>query len=89
VLSNREDVELKLQRITEKARKDPDCKFTGLFHLMNMVFWRGCCEGLRKDAASGIDRCTRETGESVRVKVKVTMRSRVLRDVGITNMPFS
>lgn len=60
MLSNREDVETKLLRIAEKARKDPSCKFTSLFHLMNKELLRGCFEGLRKDAASGIDRVTKE-----------------------------
>lgn len=60
MLSNREDVETKLRRIAEKARKDPSCKFTSLFHLMNTELLRGCFEGLRKDAASGIDRVTKE-----------------------------
>jgi hypothetical protein len=64
-------VEPKLQRITEKARKDLDCKFTSLFHLMNMDLLRGVLWGLRKDAASGIDRGTKDTGESVRIKVKM------------------
>lgn len=60
MLSNREDVETKLQRIAEKARKDPSCKFTSLFHLMNVELLRGCFERLRKDAASGIDGITKE-----------------------------
>ena len=60
MLSNRESVKTKLQRIAEKARKEPSCKFTSLFHLMNMELLRGCFEGLRKDAASGIDRVTKE-----------------------------
>lgn len=60
MLSNRENVETKLLRIAEKARKDPSCKFTSLFHLMNKELLRGCFEGLRKDAASGIDRVTKE-----------------------------
>lgn len=60
MLSNRENVETKLLRIAEKARKDPSCKFTSLFHLMNTELLRGCFEGLRKDAASGIDRVTKE-----------------------------
>ena len=60
VLSNRESVETKLQRIAEKARKEPDCQFTSLFHLMDKELLRGCFEGLRKDAASGIDRVTKE-----------------------------
>ena len=60
MLSNRENVGTKLQRIMEKARKDPSCKFTSVFHLMNMELLRGCFDGLRKDAASGIDRVTKE-----------------------------
>ena len=60
MLSNSESVETKLQRIAEKARKEPDCQFTSLFHLMDMELLRGCFEGLRKDAASGIDRVTKE-----------------------------
>jgi len=60
VRSNSESVETKLQRIAEKARKEPDCQFTSLFHLMDIELLRGCFEGLRKDAASGIDRVTKE-----------------------------
>jgi RNA-directed DNA polymerase len=60
VLSNRENVETKLLRIAEKARQEPSCKFTSLFHLMNTELLRGCFEGLRKDAASGIDGVTKE-----------------------------
>jgi len=60
VLSSRETVGTKLQRIAEKARKEPNCKFTSLFHLMNVELLRGCFEGLRKNAASGIDRITKE-----------------------------
>jgi RNA-directed DNA polymerase len=60
VLSRREDVETRLQRIAEKARREPSFKFTSLFHLMNEDLLRGCFEGLRKDAASGIDGVTKE-----------------------------
>ena len=60
MLSNRESVETKLQRIAEKARKEPDCQFTSLFHLMDVEFLRGCFEWLRKDAAPGIDKITKE-----------------------------
>lgn len=60
MLSNRENVETKLLRIAEKARQDPSCKFTSLFHLMNMELLRECFEGLRRDAASGIDRVTKK-----------------------------
>jgi hypothetical protein len=57
---NREMVGTKLQRIAEKARKDPECNFTSLFHLMNVEMLRGCFGKLRKDAASGIDKVTKE-----------------------------
>ena len=57
---NREPVETKMLRIAEKARLDPGCKFTSLFHLMNEDLLRECFEGLRKDAASGIDKVTKE-----------------------------
>lgn len=57
---NSEPVGTKLLRIAEKARQDPDCTFTSLFHLMNEELLRECFEGLRKDAASGIDKITKE-----------------------------
>ena len=60
MLRSSESVETKLQRIAEKARKEPGFKFTSLFHLMNMELLGGCFEGLRTDAASGIDRITKE-----------------------------
>ena len=60
MLSNGESVETKLQRIAEKAQKEPDCQFTSLFHLMDKELLRGCFERLRKEAASGIDRVTKE-----------------------------
>jgi len=60
VHSNREDVGTKLRRIAEKARKEPSCKFTSLFHLMDVELLRECFAGLRKDAAAGIDEVTKE-----------------------------
>lgn len=60
MLRSSESVETKLQRIAEKARKEPGFKFTSLFHLMNMELLGGCFEGLRTDAASGINRITKE-----------------------------
>jgi len=57
--SNREMVATKLQRIAEKARSDSGCRFTSLFHLMNMEMLRECFRGLRKDAAAGIDKVTK------------------------------
>ena len=58
--SNREMVETKLQRIAEKARSDSACRFTSLFHLMNIEMLRECFWQLRKDAAVGIDKVTKE-----------------------------
>lgn len=55
-----EPVETKLHRIAEKARKEPRFKFTSLFHLLNEELLRGCFNGLRKDAAAGIDKMTKE-----------------------------
>ena len=60
MLGNREMVETKLQRIAEKARKDSGCRFTSLFHLMNIEMMRECFRSLRKDAAVGIDKVTKE-----------------------------
>lgn len=50
----------KLQRIAEKARKEPDFKFTSLYHLMNEELLRECFKRLRKDAAAGIDKMTKD-----------------------------
>lgn len=57
---NEESVETKLQRIAEKARSDPKCRFTSLFHLMNRELLRGCFWRLKDHRASGIDRVTKE-----------------------------
>ncbi len=50
----------KLHRIAEKARKEPRFKFTSLYHLMNEELLRGCFKRLRKDAAAGIDKMTKD-----------------------------
>ena len=55
-----EPVETKLHRIAEKARKEPDFKFSSLYHLMNEELLRGCFKRLRKDAAAGIDKMTKD-----------------------------
>jgi len=60
VHGNSESVETTLQRIAEKARKERSFRFTSVFHLMNEELLRGCFRGLRTDAASGIDRVTKE-----------------------------
>jgi RNA-directed DNA polymerase len=60
MLSNREMVATKLQRIAEKARRESGCRFTSLFHLMNVEMLRECFRQLRKDAAAGIDKVTKK-----------------------------
>ena len=55
-----EPVETKLRRIAEKARKEPDFKFTSLYHLMNEELLRGCFQRLRNDAAAGVDKMTKD-----------------------------
>jgi RNA-directed DNA polymerase len=55
-----EPVTTKLQRLAEKARKGPGFKFTSLYHLMNGELLRGCFKRLRKDAAAGIDKMTKD-----------------------------
>jgi len=53
-------VTTKFHHIARKARNEPGFKFTSLFHLMNKGLLRGCFQQLRKDAAAGIDRMTKE-----------------------------
>ena len=57
---NEESVATKLQRIAEKARSDPKCRFTSLFHLMNRELLWECFWQLKDARASGIDRVTKE-----------------------------
>lgn len=57
---NEESVETKLQRIAEKARRDPKCRFSSLFHLMNRDLLWECFWNLKDNKASGIDRITKE-----------------------------
>jgi len=60
VHSREESVETKLQRIADKAKREPGFKFSRLFHLMNEELLLGCFERLRNNAASGIDEVTKE-----------------------------
>ena len=58
--SNEDNVETKLKRIAKKANRDPQCKFTSLFHLMNRDFLWECFWQLKKCKASGIDQITKD-----------------------------
>ena len=53
-------VATKLHRIGEKAGTEPRFKFTSLYHLLNEELLLGCFGRLRKDAAAGIDKMTKE-----------------------------
>src|ERR1035441_7176779 len=55
-----EPVTTKLQRIAEKARKEPSFRFTNLYYLMNEELLRGCFQRLKKDDAAGIDNVTKD-----------------------------
>jgi group II intron reverse transcriptase/maturase len=60
VRGNGEKVETKLLRIADKARSDRKLRFTSLFHLMNEEYLRERFTGLRKNAAVGVDKQTKE-----------------------------
>lgn len=55
-----EAVETRLQRIAEKARREPNFKFTSLLGLLDMDLLRECFSQLNKNAAAGIDGMTKE-----------------------------
>ena len=55
-----EPVATKLHRIAEKARQEPSFRFTNLYYLMNEELLRGCFQGLKENAAAGIDNVTKE-----------------------------
>jgi RNA-directed DNA polymerase len=49
-----------LCRIAEKARSEPELRFVNLFHLLKVELLRECFEGLRGNAAPGMDEVTKE-----------------------------
>jgi group II intron reverse transcriptase/maturase len=51
---------LKLALISERARREPNCQFTSLAHLLNERFLEHCYHRLGRDRASGIDGVTWE-----------------------------
>jgi len=58
--SNEVSVATKLKRIASKARKDPQCRFTSLFHLMSHDLLWECFWELKKCKSSGIDQVTKD-----------------------------
>ncbi len=56
-------VHTKLGLITERARRDPKCKFTTLAYLLNEGYLLGCFRELKTNKAPGIDGVTVEAYE--------------------------
>jgi group II intron reverse transcriptase/maturase len=55
---------IKLTLIAERARREPQCQFISLAHLLDEGFLAGCYHRLGRDRASGVDGVTwREYGE--------------------------
>jgi len=56
----------KLLLIAERARREPQCQFTSLAHLLDERFLAACYHGLGRDRASGVDGVTwKEYGEQL------------------------
>ena len=54
----------KLALIAERARREPNCQFTSLAHLLDEEFLADCYHRLGRDRASGVDGVTwRDYGE--------------------------
>ncbi|MBI5119329.1 group II intron reverse transcriptase/maturase [Candidatus Poribacteria bacterium] len=56
-------METKLKLITERAKRDPDCKFTTLAYLLNEGYLLECFKELKRNKAPGIDGVTVEEYE--------------------------
>src|SRR3972149_4525451 len=56
----RTPVATRLDRIAQKARQEPGLQFNNLYSLLTVELLGACFEGLRGDAASGIDEVTKE-----------------------------
>lgn len=56
-------VKMKLQRISEKAKANPDLQFTSLAHLITVDLLKAAFQQLRKNASPGIDGVTARTYE--------------------------
>ncbi len=54
----------KLISITQRAKREPKCRFTALIHLLTEGFLRDCFAELKKDRSAGIDGVTVEEYEA-------------------------
>jgi RNA-directed DNA polymerase len=50
----------KLEKLAERARRDPTAQFHSLAHIIDMEVLRGAFDRIRKDAAMGVDGVTKE-----------------------------
>jgi group II intron reverse transcriptase/maturase len=57
-------VATKLLSLTQRARRDPKCRFTSLIHLLSEEFLAGCFRELKRGKSPGIDEMTVEEYES-------------------------
>jgi len=53
-----EQMRTKLMSLTQRARREPKCKFVSLAHLLTEDFLKGCYWELKRDKASGVDGVT-------------------------------
>jgi RNA-directed DNA polymerase len=49
----------KLLKVMQRAKRDPEVRFTSLAHLLDEDALRRAHGRIRKDAAVGVERCTR------------------------------
>lgn len=54
------DMSTGLQKVAERAKREPDAKFHSLAHLIDVDLLRGAFARLRKEAAVGVDGITKE-----------------------------
>lgn len=69
-------VSTKLISITQRARREPNCKFTTLIHLLTEGFLKDCFAELKKDSSAGIDGVTFEEYE---VNLEENLKDLVVR----------
>lgn len=86
VLRRGEPVTTKLHRIAEKARREPQFRFTSLHHLLQPELLEGCHQQLSSRAAAGIDGVTKKT-YSTELSVNVSILAEQLQQMGYRPQP--
>ncbi len=65
------DTQAKLALIAERARREPQCRFTSLAHLLNERFLADSYHALGRDRATGVDGVTwKEYGRNLSENLK-------------------